>query len=123
MMMMDERDEELFRATVETARRRTAVPDDALLDRVMADADRELAIPAPRAVTPRARRSAAAVLLAALGGWGAVGSMTTATILGIWIGVAQPDGLNALSQAWSGGDTVEVPLTGVETLVGLEGLL
>jgi hypothetical protein len=37
--------------------------------------------------------------------------------------VAQPDGLNALSQAWSGGDTVEVPLTGVETLVGLEGLL
>ncbi|NBD30592.1 MAG: hypothetical protein GVY31_11215 [Alphaproteobacteria bacterium] len=123
MMMTDERNEELFRAMIESARRQAPAPGDDLFDRVMADADREIASRARAVVRCRPRRSAASVLLAVLGGWGAVGSMTVAALVGLWVGVFPPDGLAALSPALLGGETVAVPLTGADALTGLEDML
>ncbi len=71
-----------------------AVPSAALLDRVMADADR---ISGAR-VPPHPGWLAA--LIATLGGWPAVAGLATATVAGIWIGYAAPDTLNQLTDGY-----------------------
>ena len=80
------------------AGRATALdPSDALLARVLADAEGEIesrAAPAPRR---RARRSAWTRIVSGLGGWPAVAGMATATIAGAWLGFASPDQLNELA--------------------------
>jgi len=73
------------------------VPSAALLDRVMADADR---ISGARGQRAPARPGWLAALIATLGGWPAVAGLATATVAGIWIGYAAPDTLNQLTDGY-----------------------
>lgn len=72
----------------------------ALLARVLADAEAELAARAAPRLPMAASRPAAAAggiladLLALIGGWRAISGLATATIAGVWIGFA---GLGTLS--------------------------
>ena len=65
------------------ARRLTPVPDDALIARVLADAARPLPVRHPQPLVW-------AQLRAMIGGWPALGGLATATVAGIWIGIAPP---------------------------------
>ena len=82
-------------------------PGDALMARIMADADRvqaeRAAMPAP--VRPQRRRGRLAWLAAALGGWPAMAGLAAATVAGLWIGVSAPAGLTGIAQELiAGGD-------------------
>lgn len=82
-------------------------PSEALMARVLADAEaethtRHAAKPRHRA-TPRA--GVFASLRAALGGWPVMASMATATAAGIWIGAAAPDRLSTVTGGLIGSAT------------------
>jgi len=98
------------------------VPSEALMDRIMLDADTVLSASSPQ-VTPKAVRpkpSIGARLLDAIGGWPSFGGLAAATVAGVWIGAASPDVLGGVSQAmW--GETIELPLFETDILAGWEG--
>lgn len=98
-------------------------PTDGLLARIMADAvqvtqqRQQQAVASPASVRSRGLLSG---LVAALGGWPAMGGLAMATATGLYIGVAPPDSLTAIGQAvW--GETVTVSLDDPLGLSGLEG--
>ncbi len=98
-------------------------PTDGLLARIMADAVQVTQQRQEQAVTPLVPvRSGGllAGLVAALGGWPALGGLAMATATGLYIGVAPPASLAAIGQAvW--GETVTVSLDDPLGLSGLEG--
>ena len=98
-------------------------PTDGLLARIMADAVQVTQQRQEQAVTPLVPvRSGGllAGLVAALGGWPALGGLAMATATGLYIGVAPPASLTAIGQAvW--GETVTVSLDDPLGLSGLEG--
>ncbi len=72
------------------------VPSDALMARVMADADTVLAEQRIGAAErPRGWLRAA---VEAIGGWPAMAGLATATVAGIWIGYVQPGNLGNLAE-------------------------
>lgn len=74
-------------------------PGDALMARIMADADRVQAARAEAAAPAAApRRGMLAGVLQALGGWPAMAGLATATVAGLWIGVSAPSGLAGVAQ-------------------------
>lgn len=74
-------------------------PGDALMARIMADADRVQADRAVAAAPVRApRRGWLTVVTQALGGWPAMAGLATATVAGVWIGVSAPSGLAGIAQ-------------------------
>lgn len=79
---------------------RAEEPSPALLARVLADAEAVQAKPAPR----RSRWRFLSVLLA---GAGAFGGMATAALAGVWIGMAEPAPLAAVTEAFLP-DTVDL---------------
>lgn len=89
----------------EAARRHRAEPSDALLARVLADAQTvqdELSVPAPAS---RARQRGAPMnVFRILGGWPALTGLGTAAMAGVWLGVYPPEGLAATAQSVIGGD-------------------
>jgi len=97
---------------------------DALMDRIMMDADQVLAGAVPPAVPvpeqPFARPSFGAVVLDAIGGWPSFGGLAAATVAGVWIGVQPPDVLATISDALTGG-TFDVPIFDSTLLSALEG--
>jgi hypothetical protein len=85
---------------------RAARPDPSadLMARIVADAlaempaPRPLSRPAPAAPPRRGVRARIAARIAALtGGWGNLGGLVAATLVGVWIGFAAPGPLAALS--------------------------
>ena len=66
-----------------------AQPSAALTNRILADARAHQPQNAPRAAPPQ--RGLFAALAQALGGWPTLGGLATATLAGLYIGVAQPD--------------------------------
>ena len=80
------------------ARARAPRPSDALLARVLAEADAAMP-PAPLAASPAppARRSWLAGLAGGLGGWGAMGGLAASTVLGVVLGAVQPEAVSALA--------------------------
>ena len=106
----DRRDDAHLDAFFAAARADRPDPDAALLARVMADAADETARRAHLAAVRRpaaARRGPGilAVLTAALGGQGAVAGLAAAGLAGLWLGLAPPAPLQALSPAlWGAGD-------------------
>lgn len=64
-------------------------PSDALLARIMADAEAEMVRPTV-AVMPRpaAQTGIFATAIASIGGWAGLGGLATATAAGVWIGFA-----------------------------------
>ncbi len=74
------------------------VPSEALLARVLADADAALAL---RRATPAVVKVDGSGLFsriaAALGGWPALAGLASATIVGIWFGYTQPAGIDGVA--------------------------
>jgi hypothetical protein len=92
-----------------TLAQRGPLPSEALMARVLADAAalQPRAAPMQRAAPPRG--GVWAVLLAALGGRGALAGLATATLAGVWIGFAQPAPVAGLGLGGvPGGDIVEL---------------
>jgi len=78
------------------------LPSAALLARVMADAEAELAaraLPLPPAAPARGAAVGGfwAGALALVGGWRALGGLASATLAGVWIGFAGADGLSGVA--------------------------
>lgn len=89
-------DDTALEALFEVARAEAPVPSDALLARIMADA--ETASPArPTPAPVRRGRGLIASVIGALGGWPALAGMATATVASVWVGFAAPDQLNTLA--------------------------
>ena len=87
MMMteMDRSDKEID-ALLAVARRDGPSPSTDLLARVLKDA--EAAQPSPLALAKMARLGALSRMLAALGGWPALGGLVAATIVGFMVGIS-----------------------------------
>lgn len=83
-------------AFFDAARDAAPVPSEALMARIMADAEVEI-IGRATPPAPAPRRGAFAAFAAALGGWPALAGLATATVAGVWLGFADPDGLNTLA--------------------------
>ena len=89
------------------ARKAGVKPSDALMARVLADAD---AVQAgfQTTATPPMRASRMQQLFRVLGGWPSIGGLVAATVTGIWIGVNPPSGLSVgvseVTQAYLGID-------------------
>ena len=96
---------------------------DALMARVLADADRvQAALQARDAVParPRGRGGRLRAIVAALGGWGAMGGLLTATVAGFWIGAFPPAALDAYVDGQFG-DSVSVGFDPAADWIGEEG--
>ena len=93
----------------EAARNAPAHPSDDLMARVAADAARE----APRPAQPARVRPG---IFETLGGWPALGGLVTATVAGVWIGVANPLGVDPLDYVGAGGFAVADLSTGYADL-------
>ena len=89
-------DKDPLESFFEAARADAPQPSGALMARILADADRESEArsAAARLVEPSPGRLRA--VLAALGGWPVLAGLATATMAGVWIGVAQPMGVDPL---------------------------
>jgi hypothetical protein len=70
------------------ARAKSPAPDDAFLARLEADARQMQPAPPRPTASGRLRQ-----LVEVLGGWPAMGGLATASLVGLWIGVASPLGL------------------------------
>jgi hypothetical protein len=85
-------------AFFEAARKAAPEPSAALLARVLADAEAELAARARPAMPAVPRRPGHWLnFVRGLGGWPALAGMATAAVAGVWLGFATPDSLNTLS--------------------------
>lgn len=83
-------------------------PSAALMARVIDDADRMQPRPAPRIAAPHP--GFWAMLTGAFGGSGALAGMAAATLAGLWVGVAQPAPVSALTAALWPAEAVSVEL-------------
>jgi hypothetical protein len=111
-------DDKMLDVAFTLARTPDVAPSDALMDRIMLDADSVLAGSAP--VITRRKQSLGAMLLDVIGGWPTFSGLAAATVAGFWIGVAPPVALSDLSAGiW--GATIEVPLFENDVYAGLEG--
>lgn len=81
-------------------------PGQALLNRMMADAEAVSAV--QFAPVPKSRPSVWSEILAAIGGWGAVAGLSTATFAGVWLGIAPPDAMPDVSQWFLNDSTISV---------------
>jgi hypothetical protein len=81
------------------ARDTTPVPSDALMARVITDADAAQPRPVAASVT---RPGVVARILDAIGGWPAVSGLAMATVAGIWVGVAPPASVQDMTAAMMG---------------------
>ncbi len=118
-MREQDRDDERLEGFFEAARMRAPEPSDALLDRIAADALREL----PRRVAPAP--SFRMRLMEILGGWQGLGGLVTATAAGLWIGYAGlADPVALVTENWSSQtETVELmPGAEVFALAVAEGI-
>ncbi|MDG3040617.1 hypothetical protein [Roseicyclus marinus] len=103
--MTIDRDDDVLDALFDAARG-TPAPPDALIARVLADAERvqaetraAAAPPARAGRRPGALAGALGRWIAALGGWPAVSGVTLAGVAGLALGFALPD----VVDTWSGG--------------------
>jgi hypothetical protein len=109
-MIEQDKDDALLDDLFTEARSLRPMPSDAVMARVLQDAaalqsGRAAVRPAPPPPSPVGWRA----LLAVLGGWPAVGGLVAATLAGVWIGAAPPEGLVPYtSQLWGGAVTVEL---------------
>lgn len=114
-------DDEMLEAAFAQARTPDMMPSEAVLNRIMMDADTVLAQAAPAPERPaRAKQGLGAMILDAIGGWPTFSGLAAATVAGLWIGVSAPAALTDLSTGiW--GATIEVPLLEFDAFAALEG--
>ncbi|KQI72409.1 hypothetical protein AN191_08180 [Loktanella sp. 5RATIMAR09] len=95
------------------ARGASPLPSDALMARVIADADAAQ----PRAsAMPVARPGVIARMLDTIGGWPAVSGLAMATVAGIWVGVAPPASVQDVTAAMIG-DEVSINLFATDLMI------
>lgn len=95
--MTNKDDDQGLNAYFEAGRDAAPQPSQALLARIMADAEAQ-AVQVPALSRPALFSS----LWAAIGGWPAAAGLVTATLVGLWIGVYQPAGLDLLADSYLG---------------------
>ncbi|MEO1639584.1 MAG: hypothetical protein AAFU41_10110 [Pseudomonadota bacterium] len=118
-MTMNDPHDDMLDDLFATARKGTAQPGHDLIARVLADADALQSAPAPQ---PAQKPGLWTQLMEAIGGWPAVSGLATATIAGVWIGVAPPAAVEDLTATLIG-DEVGVALFSGDLLLGDEGLI
>lgn len=102
--MMTDPNDDMLDDLFAQARAVTPTPSQALVARVLADADAaQRAEPAP--VTPQ--QGLLARMFDAIGGWPAVSGLAAATVAGIWVGVAPPASVEDFA-ATTFGDSVAI---------------
>lgn len=85
----------------DAAQAQPAEPSVDLMMRIADDADAQIEITAIAAAPDIAPRMGLwATVLAVLGGWSAVAGVSTAAIAGLWIGIATPTGVSALTSGY-----------------------
>lgn len=97
-----ERDDALLDSMLQVARAAPPQPSEALLARVMADAEAVLATRAAAPAVPAVRRGGGWLgrMAEALGGWGAVGGLVTASGAGLWLGLSGVAGVPGGALQW-----------------------
>ncbi len=102
------------------ARAAAPTPSDDLLARVLNDAE-AVQKKAPSAVTPApVRISPMTQLFCLLGGWPAMGGLTTAAVAGLWLGISPPVVLQELSGGYLGPDATAYLIdTSADVALGL----
>jgi hypothetical protein len=115
--MQDSDLDDLFAA----ARAAAPPPSSALLARIEADGLRLQPGPAPRPVRPPdGLRGLFGRMVLAVGGLGGATGLAAATLAGLWIGVAQPQGLSPLTEGLTAGLGVTAALDSVELIPALD---
>jgi hypothetical protein len=103
------------------ARAAAPQPSAALLARVEADALRMMPRPPARPTArPRGLRGLLAEILSAVGGLGGAAGLASAMLAGLWIGIAQPQGLSALTEGLTAGLGADATLDSVELIPSLD---
>jgi hypothetical protein len=102
------------------ARSDKSVPGDALMARILADAGQVQGRPATPAgaPTPAPVSTGWRSILAAIGGWPAMGGMVMATMAGLWIGISPPSSLTTFASGLLG-ETVSVQIYADDDPLGL----
>lgn len=100
------------------ARAEVPLPSAALTARVLADAD--ALMPQSPGFAPRVavvKPSLWSVVVAALGGGGALAGMTTAAVAGLWVGFAQPVGEGLFASVLGNETTTIDMMPGIDALI------
>jgi hypothetical protein len=113
-MTMTERDLDDLFAVV---RAETVAPSEALLARIMADAN---AVADARVMPVQAASGFWPTMRASVGGWPVLGGMAAATLAGVWIGFSPPIGVGALATSFWG-ETTTISLFSSDDILGIEG--
>lgn len=113
-MMMTDPNDKMLDDLFAQARAVAPAPSDALIARVLADA----VLPV-QASAPIKAGGFWSGLMDTLGGWPAVGGLATATVAGIWVGIAPPASVADLT-AHLIGDKVSVSLLSSDILLDTE---
>ena len=101
------------------ARATSVIPSDALMARILSDAEKTQ--PAPRVLvqTPQPKPGFWQQLTHALGGGGVFAGVTVSMVLGLFVGLVQPSGLTNLSDAlW-----LDSSIESVDLMPGIDALL
>lgn len=110
-------DETQIDTTFAQMRAGTVTPSEALMDRIMMDADGILAQDVLPAV--QSRPTFGAMIRDVIGGWPSMGGLVAATMAGLWIGIFPPAAVTDLTQGYVG-STVEVQLFETDIYAGLD---
>ncbi len=116
-MRKTDNDDAMIDALLSDVAQEKPVPDTALMARVMADAAR-----APGLPVPRPKRSVLAQLSDMIGGWPAASGLALAGVVGLWVGVAPPAGVEDVAAGLIG-TTETVSLWDDESFFAEEGLI
>jgi hypothetical protein len=104
-----------------TARAAAPQPSAALLARIEADGLRLLPRPPARTTrAPRGLRGVLADMVLAVGGLGGAAGLASAMLAGLWVGLAQPQGLGVLTEGLTGGLGSDAALDSVELIPSLD---
>jgi hypothetical protein len=103
-MMMTNPNDDMLDDLFAQARGQDVQPSDALMARILADADDVQAAMRPKqAAAPSGLWTQ---MLDALGGWPAVSGLAAATVAGVWIGVAPPSSVQDLTATLVGDEVI-----------------
>lgn len=86
------------------------VPSDALMARVLADADAAQIADQGPDLSSQAKSGLWHQIWQGLGGWPALGGLATATCAGVWLGVYPPQSMATVTETLLGGSSSVSPL-------------
>lgn len=90
-------------------------PSDALMQRVLADADREQPQTVARSIAPSAGFWAG--LAGLFGGGGVLAGIGSAAVAGVFLGFVQPTSITSLADAWATNSTALELMPGIDALL------